>query len=234
MDLHDSGSPPHRRAAQTHAITDRKVLRALDVARLDPPSASAMDRVFARVLAEIGTEERALKGSRFFRLGPFFATIAIWIVFVVIARRRSVEPIAWIEALIALVVAGACSKFALSGGRYVVGFAFAASAGLAVAASTSGELAAVAGIKCTIFELAGAAIPFSLAAYATRRRQINVSTAAMIGVAAAGALAAQAALHLTCMARAGAWHEWAFHFGPVLMCAAIAWIGSRNRFAIRA
>jgi len=139
---------------------------------------------------------------------------------------RTIAPgVVWVAALLALVLATALSATAgaFRAGAWV---ALAASASFAIAAGgipgfagTGEELAARIGLDCFGLEMLGAA----LAAGAVLWRE-GRSARSLPVVAAAGALAAQAALHLTCSANDQATHLWVFHVGAVATAALAGWV----------
>ena len=92
---------------------------------------------------------------------------------------------------------------------------------VAVAFSGTGTVEATLGMKCAGLELAGAAGPLAVAAWMARRGGVALGAWRAAGVASAAALAAQAALHLTCEASHEGAHLVLFHFGGVLLAALV-------------
>jgi hypothetical protein len=76
-------------------------------------------------------------------------------------------------------------------------------------------------LACPTWELIGAFLPLAAAAWQFRR---NPQPGALAQAAAAGALAAQAALHLSCPGRNEAVHLWMFHVSGVLIAGAVGWM----------
>ena len=76
-------------------------------------------------------------------------------------------------------------------------------------------------LTCVRWELIGAALPLAAAAVAFRR---DPRPGALAQAAAAGALAGQAALHLSCPGRHDAVHLWSFHVAGVMLAALLGWV----------
>ena len=64
-------------------------------------------------------------------------------------------------------------------------------------------------------------LPLATTAYLAIKRQSTLGSTFYAAVAAAGALAAQAALHITCPSRTAMAHLLVFHTGGVLLAAMI-------------
>ncbi len=197
-----------------------KLLAALSRSELPPPSRNALRRASAPVLLRLRIFRWPLRAS---------AALAAFVVPVLFARHR--DPEGWAAALLVLALAAALagSAGALPAGAWV---ALAASAGFAVAAggipgfsNSEWGLAGRLGLDCFAIELFGAVL--AAAAVIWRGRTSATSLAAS---AAAGALAAQAALHLTCGAHAQAPHLWVFHVGGVAAAALLGFAGERRLY----
>jgi hypothetical protein len=190
-----------------------RLFAALGRTTLPPPSPEALARASAPIL-------RSLRPTPWWlRAGAALAAFAIPVLF---SRHSDWEG--WAAALLALVLATALSATAgaLRAGAWV---ALAASAGFAIAAGGipgfggDGEgLVAQAGVHCFGLEMLGGALGAGLVIW----RQ-GWGASSLPAAAAAGALAAQAALHLTCSAHAEAPHLWVFHTGGVAAAALVAW-----------
>jgi hypothetical protein len=136
-----------------------------------------------------------------------------------LSRHPPATTGAW---LIAGVLAGAACCLMLLARRSGMAAALFATLAAAVAAlvANHGSLDAAAGVHCAIVELLTAAIP--LAALALWRRAEGISRASVAGVAAAGALAGDATLHISCSAADSVLHLLVFHVGGVALAAALA------------
>lgn len=198
-----------------------KLFAALGRSALPAPSASALRRASVPILARLAL------GGWPLRAGAALVAFAVPVLF---ARHRDLEG--WAAALLVLVLAAALSAAggALRAGAWV---ALAASAGFAVAAggipgfsAADRGLAGRLGLDCLGLELLGAALASGLVLWRVRGGGASLATAA-----AAGALAAQAALHLTCGAHAQAPHLWVFHVGGVAAAALVGFIAQGRLYA---
>ena len=221
--------PAHVRTCAECAAAVRKSqeLDALLAAAVLPgPSAAAMQRASAPVLAEMRAELQAS------RRAPKRARGGAWAVQGLAAVAAFAAPLlflhhrdasAWTAALVVLAASAVLAATAgtLRAGGLVV---LAASAGFAVAeggipgfsnAGLNGDY------LCFCIELAAAALPLGAALWLSRR---DPRPGALAQAAAAGALAGQAALNLCCGAHQEAPHLWAFHVSGVAAAALIGWI----------
>ena len=158
------------------------------------------------------------------RFSPWSAAAALGMVvlLLVFARQLFQAPEDWaigaVLALAALAVASLAGRFAVG----VVVAAVAAAAAAAVAGGSAGALDLATGAECLVVVLASAGLVAGAAWLGVRggSRLAVRSTLAMGGLA--GALAADAALQLTCHAHGALPHLLAFHLGGVLLVAAAA------------
>jgi len=196
------------------------LLAALARAELPRPSSRALRRASAPILAELTPSRWGLRA---------LAALVAFAIPLLFSRHRDTEG--WIAALAVLVLATALSSVAgaLRAGAWV---ALGASAGFAIAAGgipglpdAEAGLAMRIGVDCLALELAGGAAAAALVLW-----RAGWSSASLAPTAAAGALAAQAALHLACTAHAQAPHLWAFHVGGVVVAALAGWT-LQNRLA---
>ncbi len=185
-----------------------------------PPSAEALLRAKRAVLLEL--DRQPARPLRAARVAAAVATIG--------AGAALAGPWArhhYLDSSSATLAAGAAmtaAAFAWLGvGRRTAGAAFAAcavSVVVAALASTSLGLFAAVGVHCLALELFTAALAALAAVGGLSSSTSSWTTAAL---ASAGALAGQAALHLTCPERSAAPHLLAFHLGGVLLAAAAGW-----------
>jgi hypothetical protein len=197
-----------------------KLVAALARAELPKPSARALRRASAPILADLTPSRWLLRA---------FAALLAFAIPLLFSRHRDAEG--WVAALVVLVLATALSSVAgaLRAGAWV---ALGASAGFAIAAGgipgvpdAEAGLAMRIGVDCFGLELIGGAAAAALVMWRAGR-----SSAALAPTAAAGALAAQAALHIACSAHAQAPHLWVFHVGGVAAAALAGWT-LQNRLA---
>jgi len=197
-----------------------KLVAALASAELPPPSRRALRRASAPILAELTPSRWPLRAA---------AAVAAFAIPILFSHHRDLEG--WAAALLVLTLATALSATAgtLHAGAWV---ALAASAGLAIGAGgipgfadTGPGLATRVGVDCLALELAGAAVATALVLW-----RAGANAAFPAATAAAGALAAQAALHLACTAHAQAPHLWVFHVGGVAAAALAGWMLQRRLY----
>jgi hypothetical protein len=221
---------PEREAFLSHARTclpcmeafteGERLAAALERSTLPAPSRAALRRAKAPVLARLHAGRWPL------RAGAAVLAFAIPLLF---ARHRDWEGL--VAALLVLLLATALGAGAgmLRAGAWV---ALAASAGFAVAAGgipgfspAERGLAGRLGIDCLAIELFGGALASGLVLWLGRATSASLAT-----TAAAGALAAQAALHITCMAHAQAPHLWVFHVGGVALAALAGFLAEERLY----
>jgi hypothetical protein len=200
-----------RAAAETHAKAcsgcaaalreGRAVMRLLEVVPAPPdPSAESLARARAAVLAEIAAEGGA-------RIPTWPTILAVLAAFGgVLALAKEAQPFGrgYYEAfslLAATLAIAALSRNARTLWMTSLG-ALLASAGFSLIAGAGSELFGVYGLRCLAVELFASALPLGLATIAAFRGTVPATPLHFATVAALGALAGQAALHVTC--RAGA------------------------------
>jgi hypothetical protein len=219
VDLERQAALEHARSCPECAAALREGERVL--ALLDalppppPPSPDVLRRASAKIVADL---DRAARGSAWSLLAPPAALALGWALLVSLARHLFGEPTAWVESVVVLCLAAGGLFAARQWGPLAVGAIVALSGLLAVYAGASNALSPLLGLKCAALELAAAALPFATTLWVWRREG---GWAPLAGAAAAGALAGQAALHLTCEARAAMPHLLAFHFGGVLLASVL-------------
>ena len=101
----------------------------------------------------------------------------------------------------------------------------------AVLVGTSSKLAPAIGIKCTLLEIVAALVPWIVFLRFTQGLVGRGQGAAM---AAAGALAGQAALHLSCPVAHAEPHLLVFHLGGVILASALGALAIPGSRALRA
>jgi hypothetical protein len=138
-----------------------------------------------------------------------------------VALARHPSPIGWPWAPAAVVFLAACALLLLARRRGLLATALgtAVAIGLALLAGR-GELALFVGVQCAVHELGTALIP--VATLLLLQRSADPARSAIVGAAAAGALAGTAALHLTCPDAGSMLHVLVFHVGGVLAAAGLA------------
>ncbi|HZY03355.1 MAG TPA: hypothetical protein VFF02_07615 [Anaeromyxobacteraceae bacterium] len=153
---------------------------------------------------------------------PPLGAAAALVALLAFARHRSAAPDDW---LVASALAAVALLLAVLAGRFAVGVALAAVAAAvaaALAGGTAGALDAATGAECLALELGAAAAAGGVAWLGARRGASGAVRRVVAGGAVAGALAADAALQITCRAREALPHALAFHAGGVLLVALAA------------
>jgi hypothetical protein len=216
---------PDREAAAAHARScagcaqalreGNRLLRLID-AELQPPPPSevALQRARDAVLARMEREGpgRGWRASLILAASALlsFGTLSA------VARDRATDLKSWLAAgaaaLLAAMLAGASNA-----GLSVAFGACAASAGLVLLSGAGTGLAPLLGIKCLAIEMFAATWPFGAAVLSRGAVPRPSAPGAAAALAAAGALAGQASLLLTCPARHAIPHLLAFHVGGVLL-----------------
>lgn len=226
---------PERAAAEAHARScagcarslrqGGQLLRLVEAELRPAPSAEMLRRAGRAVIARLERDAPAAD-ARTRLLGAAGAALA-FAVLVATNRHLPHDPESWVVAGAVASLAALLGALAAEGLRTALAVVGAALA-LALVASSTGGLFPLVGVKCLAFELACALVPFGLFA-ATRgavpRPASRGSTAAL---AAAAALAGQAALHLSCPVRGALPHLISFHVAGVVLAALL---GARLAYA---
>ncbi len=226
---------PERIAAWAHANGCAGCARALReaerlqavVAAWEPPPlpAGALERASEAILADLRREARR-------RMMASIAAVCVALVaFVGFARDRSRPAGDWVSAAVlgalAIALAAAASRRAL----LVITAAVLAAVTAAVAVGHPGPLAVDVGLRCLTTEIASAAMVVGAVWLAIRGGTTSPARSAVAAAAAAGALAGDAALQVTCSARDAVPHLLAFHVGGVFLAvvgASLLWRARRR------
>jgi hypothetical protein len=153
---------------------------------------------------------------------PVLGSIVVVGLLLAFARNRSESPGDW---MVGAALAVAALAVAAMAGRFAVGVVIAAvSAAVAAAllAGGRGPLAADHGVVCLSIELAAAALVGGAAWIGARRASPQAVRRSLAAGAVAGALAADAALQITCGAHNAMAHLLTFHAAGVLLVAVAA------------
>ncbi len=217
---------PARLAAWAHAAGCEGCARALrEGERLQavlgewspaPLSAAAFGRAAQAIEAELTREARRRSVWSAAAAAAFMAAL------VATARHRGGSAMDWgaagVLAVLALILT------ALSGRRpaVVVAGAVAAAVGVAVVVGHPGPLEPGQGAECLGWELLAAAVVVGAGWFALRGRGPLPARWPAAAAAAAGALAGDAALQVTCAAHEMGPHLLVFHAGGVLLAALAA------------
>jgi len=224
---------PERRLAWEHARSCEGCARALrEAERLqavlgawspEPISSATLSRAAAAIAVELSAERRRRSIFSAAAAGAFAAAL------VALARHRGGSALDWTTA--SLLAALAMVLAALSGRRpwLVLGGVLGVALAGALVEGRPGPLEAGAGVECLLWELVAATVVALAGWLALRGGTTAPPRSALAAAAAAGALAGDAALQVTCEAHAVGPHLLAFHVGGVLLAAGIASLVWRPR-----
>jgi hypothetical protein len=229
------------RAAREHAKSCAECAAALErgagiIQKLDAlpplpaPSAEALRRASESILAELDGSAPLARGW------PLAAaTLVSFGLVLALAKHRAPEVEAWQLAAIVGIAAAAAAFFAPRWARGSLAAVTIGSACFAFAVSATTGLFPAIGVKCTILELVGSALPLGAAFFMASRGTLERGRWRFAASAAAGAIAAQAALNVTCPVHTAGPHLWVFHVGGVVLAAVIgAALGAPKTRRVRA
>jgi len=199
------------------------------VGRLPEPSPSPAlnDRVMAQFDEWAAINKGAVQTQHAtfaprFSLLPLFGSLGTVVLLVAFARQRSSAPHDWIVAVglavAALAVAALAGRLALA----AVAVAVAAAVVAALFGGRMGALDAGGGVECVAIELAASAAVAAVGWIGARRATRRYVRYTVGAAAIAGALAADAALQITCRSHSALPHLFAFHLGGVVLVAGLA------------
>jgi len=220
---------PERVAAMAHASGCAGCARALrEGERLQvllsgwvpaPLPAGALERASREV------REQLRRDARRRRIGAVAGVCGSVLVFVAFGRGRSPSVSDWALAAALWALAVALAATASRKPMHTTALAVAGAAGAAILSATPGPFAAPLGLECLATEVASAAIVVGAVWLAHRAGTTSPVRSAIAVAAAAGALAGDAALQLTCAAHTALPHVLTFHVGGVVLAAAasVAW-----------
>jgi hypothetical protein len=225
---------PERAAAVSHASGCARCTRALrEATRLQallaaaapqPLPATAFEGAYTAIRDELRREARRR------RVATAVGVCVCTVVLIGLGRSRSSAPADWLLAAAlwatSLVVAAASMQAPRLAGLAAV----LAALGAAALSGAGGPLAPTLGMECVVTELASAAIVVGAVWLVVRGGTTSPARTAIAAVAAAGALAGNAALQVTCAAHTAVPHALAFHVGGVLfamVAATLLWPRAR-------
>jgi hypothetical protein len=212
-----------RKLAEEHALAcatcrealaeGRQVVRLVRDALPSPPlTAETLMRVTRAIERETANERRS---ARRFAVATAVAIMAGWGLQVALGASRVPRDATRISvSLGVLLLAIACMALSRGRRRFAVGALVGLSGLLTYVAASTPALAPRIGAACTAYELVAAAIPWMVAAWLGGE---GLGGWDLMAFAAAGALASQAAQHLTCPVAHAHAHLLVFHFGGVLL-----------------
>lgn len=179
----------------------------------EPPPPAVLARVAAELRAEAARADRRVGRA----VGA--AIVLVWLALLVFARHRAEGASVWlVAAVVGLAAVVAALAGVRLGGRIALAVA-GVSALFALFAGTDPDGSLGPGMPCMGSELFAGVVALGVA-WAIRSRQGELVGPGFLGaVAAAGALAGQAALNVTCHVRDALPHLLVFHTGGVIVAA---------------
>lgn len=229
---------PERLAAWAHASGCADCARALrEAERLQlllsawepaPVPAGVLERTSREILGRLRRE--ALRR----RIGAVAAVCGAVVVFVGFARSRSPSAVDWVLAAVlwalAVVLAATASRKPL----LATAAAVLASVAAGSISGDHGPLGVSLGLECLAIELSSAAAVVGAVWVALRGSSSSPARSATVAAAAAGALAGDAALQVTCASVNAVPHLLAFHVGGIVLAAVgagVLWRAPRREIA---
>ena len=213
--------------AEECEICSASITEGLEVLKLvdalpspEPPSAEALARTSAAVLAELEKERATAPAAAPVRTDGLLvaaASILGWSAMIGFALWHHPDTLRWVVSASTMVVAAAGVVLAAAHGRTLILTSLLGSAALVAFAAGGGTLDPTLGIKCLATELAGATFPSVATLWLALRRDRRLrEPLSLAGVASAGAVVGQAALLLTCPQHSVA-HQLVFHIGGIAL-----------------
>jgi hypothetical protein len=227
---------PERSQAEEHARSCTTCMHALDegarlVALLEealplpPPTAEALARAAEAIEFETANERRS---RRWVKWAIGAGVVGSWAFQLACGIGTPIDFAPATVAVSVSVVALSVAAMLLVRRRreVAVGAVIATSGLLVFFARAVPGLEPEYGIHCTLYELTAAAIPWVVAIAAARRAGIAADRWNLSAVAAGGALASQAAQHMTCPVAHAGMHLLVFHLGGVMLAALLGALGN--------
>ena len=227
---------PERRDAEEHARSCSSCRTALDegtrlVALLEealplpPPTAEALARAAKAIETETAHERRS---RRLLKWAVGAGVVGSWAFQLTCGIGTPIDfAPSTVAVSIAVVAISVSIVLFVRSRRELAVLTIVAMSGLLVyVAQAVPGLEPGYGIHCTLYELTASAIPWIVAMVASRRAGVVLDGWNLAAVAAGGALASQAAQHMTCPVAHADTHLLVFHLGGVMLAAALGSLGS--------
>lgn len=190
---------------------------------------------------EPGQQALAMQGFRAWQRPPaardypaYVGVAALMVAVTAIGLARSHTPLppgsAWLETGAALVLGCGLVLLAGKGGLAAAALSALSAVGLALLAGSESRPLALGQAVCSLHEVVQSALAVSAVVVLGRKRWL--SRANVVGVAAAAAFTADAALHVSCKDAASLSHGLVFHVGGVLIAAALAAFAAGRVFSV--
>jgi hypothetical protein len=219
----------HARSCTTcrHALDEGLRLVALleEALPLPPPTSEALARAARAIEVETSGERRS---RAWLKWAVGAGVVGSWVFQVACGIGKPMDLAPGTVAVSIAVVALAVTTVLLVRSRkeLAVGALIATSGLLVYVAQAVPGLEPEFGIHCTMYELAAAAIPWVVAIGVARRCGVAMTRWNLSAVAAGGALASQAAQHVTCPVHHADAHLFVFHLGGVMLAAMLGALGA--------
>lgn len=238
-----SSDDPERIAAEAHAAECAACHRALDegarlarrIHRALVPPPLAPDRLrssVALIESELSRERRSERAIGAVVAG---AVALSWIFQISLDLSTASTAPARVVVSLGILAAAIVAVLVSKQRRGLALAALVATSGLfAHAAGSVAALEPTIGAQCTLWEVVSAAIPWGVAALVARKGRAQFTRADMMTIAAGGALASQAAQHLTCPVWHADAHLLTFHVGGVLLALLLGALGPHTRPTVQA
>ncbi len=216
--------------AETLAEGERTIALVDGLPPPPPPTELALKRASEPILRELEARRAQFADARMRPRTAFIwasSIIAGWCVALALAKHRAEDRASWFWSALIL------SASVLGIGGIVRFDAPVTAAAVAISGIFSsilgreGMLFPAIGIKCVLIELIAASLPLATTAFLVVRRRAISGPWRFSAAAALGALAGQAALHLTCPVAAVRPHLLTFHTGGVFLAALMGLAVSR-------
>jgi hypothetical protein len=216
---------PERRLAEEHARSCGGCREALDEGRrlmtllreampAAPPAPELVERAAVAISRESAAERRA---GRLVWWGAGAAVLFAWVGQLAYGKKILHDPGSVTVSLAVLAVALVGAMFARDQRRLVVGALLVTSGLFAIVMGAVSAIEPRFGVECTACEVIAAGIPLLAVVLLARYRRVVLDRGAVMAVAAAGALASQAAQLLTCPVPRANPHLLVFHLGGVVL-----------------
>lgn len=216
--------------AEALAEGERTIALVDELGPLPMPSEAALKRASEPILRELEAGRARPVDARL-RAGTALlwasSIIAGWCVALSLAKHRAEDRASWLWSALIL----AASLFGIGGiMRFeapVTAAAVVVSGIFSSVLGREGMLFPAIGVKCVLIELIAASLPVATTAFLVASRRAIGGAWRFSAAAALGALAGQAALHLTCPVSGVRPHLLAFHTGGVFLAALVGLAVSR-------
>jgi hypothetical protein len=219
---------PERRLAEEHAracapcaaaMAEGQHLFALlgEATPIAPPTSASLQRAAAAIERECRLEQRSFVALRW---AAAAMVVLVWLLQLAYGKKlaRDVNSVTLSLGVLVLVLIGVTVLRAKQG--LVAGAMILTSGLFASLMRAASGLEPRAGVECAACEVVAGALSWLVVTRLAKHRRLALDRATTMAIAAAGALASQAAQLLSCPSARANPHLVVFHFGGVLLAAA--------------